>query len=183
MITEIFTEEEEIKCEIKITFRSENHGSNNECNRIQIDNNITPLFCCNCKNQLTNFYKLNGSRYGQVGTIKCNCGAEIHCTDSDNIVEYLDTLTTVEQNQVGKYHIDYSRIYKLNNEIFSLIKDKTGFDVFKQYSNQNVELNVIVKELETKYVIEKSREYSFENFKRLPVIINKWYSILETLEK
>ena len=70
MITKILTDTDEQNCEIRIIVRADRWGFNNEFWGIQIDNTITPLFCCNCKTQLKNFYKLNGGRYGQVGTVE-----------------------------------------------------------------------------------------------------------------
>ena len=77
MISEILTNEEEVECEIRIKVRTNRWGFNNEYWGIQIDNTITPLFCCYCNRQLEYFYKLDGSRYGQVGTVCCDCGAKI----------------------------------------------------------------------------------------------------------
>lgn len=185
MITEIFTESEQQNCEIRIRVRSDKWGSNNEFWGIQIDNTITPLFCCNCKTQLSNFYKLSGGRYGQVGTVKCACGAEIHCFDSDNIVEYLDTSTSFKQNSIDKYHIDYTKMYKLENIYFSTIRDKVGFDIFHQYADQTIDLKKIIEELEVKYGLKTESElnFSFDKIERLPKTINKWLTILDSINK
>ncbi len=185
MITKILTDTDEQNCEIRIIVRADRWGFNNEFWGIQIDNTITPLFCCNCKTQLKNFYKLNGGRYGQVGTVECTCGAEIHCTDSDNIVEYLDTLTTVKRTTVDKYFIDFTKTYKLDNSSFVAIKDKVGFDIFRKYANQTIDLKEIIKELEVDYkiCIDNNKKFSFDKFEHLPKTINKWFAILDNINK
>lgn len=183
MITEILTDTDEQNCEIRIIVRADRWGFDNEFWGIQIDNTITPLYCCNCKTQLKSFYKLSGGRYGQVGTVECTCGAEIHWTDSDNIVEYLDTLTTVRQSPVDKYYIDFTKIYKLDNNSFIAIKEKLGFDVFKKYANQTIDLKAIIKELEVDYGIstDNDKRFTFDKFHHLPKTINKWFSILDNV--
>lgn len=185
MITEILSDTDEQNCEIRIIVRTDKWGFNNEFWGIQIDNTITPLYCCNCKTQLKSFYKLNGGRYGQVGTVVCTCGAEIHCTDSDNIVEFLDTLTTFRQTSVDKYYIDFTKIYKLDNSSFISIKEKIGFDVFKKYANQTIDLKAIVKELEVDYGISTDSDINitFDKFDQLPKTINKWFAILDNINK
>lgn len=178
MITEILTDTEEQGCEIRLIVRSDKWG-------IQIDNTITPLYCCNCKTQLKNLYKLNGGRYGQVGTVKCSCSAAIHCTDSDNRVEYLDILTTLGNTIIGKYHIDFIKLYKLDNSTFFTIKNNLGFDIYKKYANQIIDLKKVIEELEINYElkIENEQDFTFDKFTHLPKIINKWLTILDKITK
>ena len=180
MITEIKTIEEELDCEIKIKIRGDRWGANNENWGVQIHNEITPIYCCNCKKQLNNFYRLGGSRYGQVGFVKCKCGAEIHCVDSDNIVEYLDTTTIINNNMIGKYFIDFKSIYKLDNSSFLKIKDNLGFDIFKIYKNQTVDLRTIIEKIENEIQPElvKHHNHSSDILERLPMLINKWFDLL-----
>ena len=47
MITEIHTTDQEIEASIRLIVRGEEWG-------VQIDNHITPLFCCHCEKQLDN---------------------------------------------------------------------------------------------------------------------------------
>ncbi|MFN0050337.1 MAG: hypothetical protein ACKVOU_14535 [Cytophagales bacterium] len=185
MISEILTDEEEQNCEIRIIVRADRWGFNKEFWGIQIDNTITPLYCCSCKTQLKNFYKLNGGRYGQVGTVKCTCEAEINCFDSDNIVEYLDTLTSIDQTLIDKCYIDYTKMYRLNNDSFITIRDKVGFDIYKKYSNQTIDLKQIVEDLELIYGLkyENYQDFRFDKIKQLPRIVNKWLTILENSTK
>lgn len=185
MITEILSESEEESCDIRIIVRTDRWGFNNEFWGIQIDNTITPLFCCNCKTQLNGLYKLDGGRYGQVGSVLCSCGAIIHCTDSDNIVQYLDTATSIGQEVIANYRIDYSEIYKLDNSSFIRIKEKLGFDIYRKYANKTVDLKTIINELEVDYGLKTNIDVRFvlDKFQRLPIIVKKWFSILEQIDK
>ena len=185
MITEILTDIDEQNCEIRVIVRIDRWGFNSEYWGVQIDNTITPLYCCNCKTQLKNFYKLNGGRYGQVGTIKCSCGADIHCTDGDNIVEYLDTLTTLGQTSIDKHYIDFTKMYKLDNNTFSTIRDKVGFDIYTKYANQSIDLKKIIDDLELNYGLktENEQKFTFDKFEHLPKTINKWLTILDNVKK
>lgn len=184
MITALSTIEDELICPINIIVRNDRWGFENEKWGIQLDNTITPLYCSNCKTQLPLFYHLQGSRYGQVGTVECSCGAAIHCTDSDNIVEYLDTMTTIGPNAVGHYHMDFKTMYQLDNESFIVLKEKTGFDLFRQYGDQTVQLKTVLTELKTGYGIKASdcRTHSYDKLSRLPMVVNEWLSLLETLK-
>jgi hypothetical protein len=183
MITQLFTTEEELNCPINIIVRPDRWGFDNENWGIQIDNTITPLYCSNCHTQLPAFYHLQGSRYGQVGTITCSCGAAIHCTDSDNIVHYLDTMTMVGRNAVGHHHIDFISLYQLNNEAFVRLKENCGFDLFLQYSNQTVELKTVLDELRTNYGFHSllTTEHSADKITRLPGLVNQWLSIWDVV--
>ena len=55
---------------------------------VQLDVKEFPLFCPSCRNYLNEIYEHTGSRYGQVGSVKCDCGEELALTDIDNIVEW-----------------------------------------------------------------------------------------------
>lgn len=183
MIIQLLSIEEEHNCPINIIVRPDRWGFDNENWGIQIDITITPLYCSNCHTQLPAFYHLQGSRYGQVGTITCSCGADIHCTDSDNIVQYLDTMTMVGRNAVGHYHIDFISLYQLNNEAFVRLRDNCGFDLFGRYNNQTVELKTVLDELRANYGFHSllTTEHSADKITRLPGLVNKWLSVLDTL--
>ena len=174
----IRTLDEEQKATITLDIRGGQWG-------VQIDNHVTPLFCCNCKTQLDNFYILDGGRYGQVGTVNCKCGAEIHCVDSDNIVEYLDTTTTYNNQLIGKYYIDFKELYKLNPRTWTIIKEKIGYDIFIEHKAERIELANVIEELISKFSFEvkNTKQYSSDKFDKLPKIINKWFGLLDTIEK
>jgi hypothetical protein len=185
MITKINTLEEELNCQIRVIVRSDRWGFQNEFWGIQIDNTITPIFCCHCNKQLPDFYKLNGGRYGQVGSVMCNCGAEIHCSDSDNIVEYLETVTKIENRDVGTFRVDFIEQYQLDNNSFLKIKDCLGFDIFTMYCNQTIDLKNIISTIRNSVELReiKVKEHSNAKFEKLPQIINEWLSILDFAEK
>ena len=185
MITEIKDIEEEIDCKINIRFRPDNWGLNNEFWGVQIDNSITPIYCCNCESQLDNFYRLHGGRYGYVGFVNCKCGAQIHCVDSDNIVEYLDTTTSVNGNTISKYYIDFVRLYQLDNISFLKVKEHFNFDIFSYYKNQTVDLKDIIYKLEKDFNCQpiKVNSNSADKFDKLPETVNKWLDILKMIEE
>jgi hypothetical protein len=183
MITEILNEEQELDCDITVVVRSEPWALESEFGGIQVDNTITPLFCGACNTQLKSFYKLQGSRYGQVGSVRCHCGAEIYCSDSDSMVEYLETVTKVGDQLRGNYYIDFRKMYKIDSNQFSFLKDRIGFDIFDLYSKQRIDLKHIIEDIEIKYKIEENVSHSFAVFGRLPKTINKWYSLLDSLKQ
>jgi hypothetical protein len=60
-----------------------------------------------------------------------------------------------------------------------------GFDIYKKYSNQTIDLKKIIEELEVDYGLcyDKQLSFSFDKIKRLPKTINKWYAILDNIAK
>jgi len=178
MITEIPTPDKEIEANITLIVRGKEWG-------VQIDNHITPIYCCNCEKQLENLYKLEGGRYGQVGTVNCKCGSEIHCVDSDNIVEYLDTVTTFDNKIIAKYYIDFKQLYRLNNTSWALLKDKVGYNILNEHKDKTVNLEDVVHQIISKFnlAIDNSSQYSTDKFHKLPIIINKWLGLLNSVEK
>jgi hypothetical protein len=176
-ISKIRTDSEEQEATVNLIVRDDQWG-------VQIDNRITPIYCCNCNKQLNNFYKLDGSRYGQVGTVKCSCGAEIHCTDSDNIVEYLNTITILNNIEIGKYRIDFKKTYKLEKLYWTLIKNKIGYDIISQHKNTTIDLKEIIDEIITNYhiSIDSMEQYKSDKFEKLPIIINKWFELLNIIK-
>ncbi|PQQ66380.1 hypothetical protein [Acetivibrio saccincola] len=151
---------------------------------VQIDVEITPLYCMNCNKQLEGFYKHDGSRYGQVGSVQCNhCDEEIRCVDHDNIVE---ELITYSGNQ--KLVLDYYKLYKLENEVWNKIKEKTGYDLFQRYSNEEwVPLHNVMDEICTLCNVRlvEIPPYTYntsDKIKKFPYIANKWFALLHYLE-
>jgi hypothetical protein len=149
-------------------------------NRVYIDVNITPIFCENCKKQLPCFYYLGGSRYGQVGEVECDyCKTKIFCSDSDNIVEYLRT---------NGIRMDYYQLYKLDNETWDKLKEKTGYDIYCKglvaLTPLNDVMNEICEYLNLKSIKEDHSHGIITNDRitNLPKLINKWLYILNYLE-
>jgi hypothetical protein len=184
MIAKILTEKEEADCEIRVIFSKVlSHKGRHEIVRVKMDNRITPLYCFNCNLQLPHFYRMDGGRYGQVGTIRCGCGADIHCVDSDNIVEYLDTATWLGQDEVGKDVIDYAKMFKVDAKVFATIQEKLNVDVFLRYGGRSVDLKVIVEEFEDFLgcKADMRSNYVYGRYERLPAIANRWLTLLDQL--
>ena len=180
MIVKLDNEETELNCQILIHFRPDRWGPNNENWGIQINSKITPLYCCNCQNQLSNLFHIDGGRYGHVGTIKCSCEAEINCTDSDNIVEYLNTSSYFDEKKVGELLIDFKSLYQLNNESIQVISDEINMNIFEVFNGKRIDLEELVG-----FVIENSQlkiqgDYSLPNekFTKLPKKVNNWLELL-----
>ncbi len=149
---------------------------------VQLDVEITPLFCMKCNNQIDGFFKHDGSRYGQVGTVICNhCGAKVDCVDHDNIVESLNTYTDNKE-----YIIDYYKLYKLEKEVWDAIKEKTKYDIFERHKNKTVTLQEVISEICEEHHIEL-RYIQTENLntndkiKVLPNVINRWITLIKYL--
>ncbi|MGF9965679.1 hypothetical protein [Bacillus rhizoplanae] len=149
---------------------------------VQLDVEITPLFCMNCNKQLDGFFKHDGSRYGQVGTVICNnCGAKIDCIDHDNIVENLKTYTDRKE-----YIIDYYKLYKLEKEIWKVIKEKIGYDIFERHKDKKTTLQDVIKEICEEYCIELRDipidiPQTDDRINVLPNIVNNWLMLIKHL--
>lgn len=168
-------------CKINLKIREEDKWG------VQIDVHLTPLYCLNCNNQLDGFFHHNGSRYGQVGSTICNhCGSEIFCTDSDNIVEYLNMYTQVKGttfDNTKKSILDYYKLYKLDKQNWIALKSKAGYDIFKRHKDECIPLDCVITEvcdennIKLRYVQQEIPVID-ERIKRLPDIVNKWIVLL-----
>jgi len=145
---------------------------------VQLDVEITPLYCMNCHQQLDGFFKFGDSRYGQIGTVKCNhCGADINCVDDDNIRERLMTYTGKSE-----FILVYSELYELDNEIWKVMKGKLGYDIIKKYQGETISLRKVIEEICEEYQIEPSSleactTATSDKISRLPEVVNKWRSL------
>lgn len=150
---------------------------------VRIDTRITPLYCHRCEAQVPGLFRLNGSRYGQVGSITCNCGAIITCVDSDNIVEWLDTITHVEGRELGRLRIDYYELYCLGSSSWELLREKTGFAVPETFNGRQTNLADIVSLLETRYQLKQdSTIHTHPVFPILPAVVEKWMRLLQSIK-
>ena len=158
---------------------------------VQIDVHITPLFCLHCDNQLDGFFHHGGSRYGYVDSIICNhCNSKITCTDSDNIVEYLNIYTEPEGaifDDNKKIVLDYYKLYKLEKQNWIALRSKTGYDIFTKKKGQRVTLNDVINEICEENRIELGTLQQIipstdKKIKKLPNIINKWIQLLDHFE-
>jgi len=149
---------------------------------VRVDTQLTPLYCHRCEAQVPGLFRLNGSRYGQVGSITCDCGAVITCVGSDNIVEWLDTITHYEDRELGRLRIDYYQLYCLAPSYWELLREKTGFDVLDEFNGQKTTLADIVHLLETRYQLRPEGTLDKHPlFQVLPAVVAKWVGILGRL--
>jgi hypothetical protein len=170
----LYKEDEEIA---NVTIRSDN-------SKFSIYAKIIPLYCCNCKSQIDGLYELLGSRYGFVGTVKCACGADINIVDPDSHpTEFIDTSTTLNEQKIADFHIDFKKLYKLNDSTFELIEKGIGFNIAKACENHQVDLKEIINIMQNEYNIEtdSSKDYYDLVFQVLPSDIKKWYGIIDTI--
>lgn len=111
--------------------------------KVAIDVKVTPLYCGKCRKELKRMYLLDGSRYGQVGTVQCDfCSARIDISDNDNLVDGLRLFN-------GKRYdfLDYERLYRLEDTVWEDIKECTGYDIFAAYETQQVCLEKVMQEI------------------------------------
>jgi hypothetical protein len=144
---------------------------------VQLDVHITPIYCVNCEQQLPGLYEHLGSRYGQVGTLKCNhCDFDIHCVDNDNIVEELRT---------SGYTLNYYSLYRQENETWKKIKETTGYDIISRHGGNTVLLTTITNEIAREYKITLKGNQSFTShdgkITHFPNSITNWFELLNEL--
>lgn len=148
---------------------------------VQVDIEITPLFCTKCNKQLDGLFALDGSRYGYVGVVICDkCGFDIHCSDDDNIVTKL---------KCGDYIIDYYKLYNLDKNIWDLIKDKTGYDIYKMHKKETITLEEVINEIyhsiDINIDIINDINDDITNINgeitKFPHVVIKWFSLLKYL--
>jgi len=156
-------------------------------NSVSIDVEITPLFCSHCMNQLDGMFVIEGTRYGHVGEVFCKCGAKINCVASDNLVQWIDSSTYINNQEYGiKRHFDFKESYRLNDTSWGLL-NSIGFDIYKEYSNQKINLSKLLFDLKLKLNIEHIKNHTNTKkglgINKLPAIITDWVSLLEMIEK
>ncbi|WP_369903060.1 hypothetical protein [Bacillus manliponensis] len=96
-------------------------------------------------------------------------------------MENLRTYTYKEE-----YIIDYYKLYKLEKEIWHVIKEKIGDDIFERYPNAKTTLQNIIEEICEEYHIElKHVQYDIpqtdDKIHTLPNIVNRWIMLLKSL--
>ena len=112
---------------------------------VQLDVKSFPVFCKSCNSFSKEIYEHKGSRYGQVGSVTCECGQKLNLTDSDNIVEYI-----IIHSNNDETILDFKELYKLRIQDFETLKSKYGFDIYKEYLNQTIDLTSLIKNIEQK---------------------------------
>lgn len=111
---------------------------------VQLDVKEFPLFCPSCRNYLNEIYEHTGSRYGQVGSVKCDCGEELALTDSDNIVEYINI-----HIRKLKIVLNFKDLFKMNQVDFDKLKNHYGYDIYEKNLNKRIELDNLIKDIES----------------------------------
>jgi len=151
------------KTKIELIVRGLNRG-------VQLDVKEFPIFCPCCKNYLKEIYEHQGSRYGQVGSIDCDCGEKLYLTDSDNIVEYIN----IHVRNV-KTVLDFKDLFKMRQADFEKLKNDYGYDIYEKYLNNRIELDNLIVDIE-KYNCETiiPIETEFPS----TIGIQKWLSLM-----
>ncbi|WP_106792738.1 hypothetical protein [Aquimarina sp. Aq78] len=138
---------------------------------VQLDVKKFPLFCPSCRNYLNEIYEHTGSRYGQVGFIKCDCGEELALTDSDNIVEYINIhirkLKTV---------LNFKDLFKMHKVDFEKLKNHYGYDIYEKNLNKRIRLDNLIIDIETHI---GKRISPIETEFPATIGIKKWLSLME----
>lgn len=189
MIMLIGDSAEEQSC--KITFMSD--GSN-------LHTTITPGYCAKCRHQLNGFFRYEGSRYGQVGTIMCNhCNMEIHCTDNDNIQDSIYMIPEIYSEKWSYdgddplrslVEIDFRDVFQINTRIFRKLEkalgDKVGDSNFlSKMEHKPIELQALIDQTcDALHITEISPEAIVvdERFHSLPEKVTVWLNLLNRLE-
>lgn len=155
---------------------------NKKWNGVYLDVEITPIFCVYCNRQVEELFKLDGSRYGQVGDAGCNyCGSVLYCTDHDNMVDEIKISSTNNKTKILNYHT----LYGLENEVWISLKDKIGYDIFTRYENeewttlQSV-INDICSVMNIKLEDIPSRQIiTDKDIPVLPTVVTEWLNLKE----
>ncbi len=128
--------------EIRLDIRGDKWG-------VQLDVMEFPIFCPACQTYFSDSYKHTGSRYGQVDNLDCNCGEKLSLVDSDNIVEYIKIFSKYSQ-----ITIDFKELFCLAEKDFDLLKVKYEYDIYKLHLNEQIYLENLIEEIESKFNFE-----------------------------
>lgn len=156
--------------------------------------NITPIFCNNCDSALQDLYQLLGSRYGQVGEVKCKrCSSTICVTDNDYRVEELYNSVESYRNpwtnnlkefdkKVSHYKFIYKDLFLLDTKYFKellklhsdsiMLKSDNFFDLSDVIEDFCIKLNIKVADIPQKELFRDRR------ITVLPKVIIIWYNFL-----
>jgi hypothetical protein len=88
-------------------------------------------------------YEHEGSRYGQVGSVTCDCGEELSLTDDDNIIDYI----SIHLRKL-KVVLDFKDLFKMNKADFENLKINHKYDIYEKYLNQTIELTELIDDIE-----------------------------------
>ncbi|GFZ30138.1 hypothetical protein CSC2_06640 [Clostridium zeae] len=147
------------------------------------DISVFPLYCTCCNAPQTKLYEHLGSRYGQVGTGKCErCGKEIYVTDHDNIVEsiYINNYPSNEIFFNELYLLDWKFVDEFDRLSIKNVVGKVTEEL-KQYDGKFITVDVFREIIENITNIKtdgKMRFITDERFSILPDDINRWIELL-----
>ena len=146
---------------------------------IQPDIKIFPLFCQSCKKVQPGFYVHCGSRYGQVGSTKCQyCEVNIDVTDGDNLVDYIKVNGRVISFR-ELYLLDWSFIQQLGHNKEQLIENALA-----EYKGKYMTVNQLCSVVANAMNVNEYPVYTYStdvDFSVLPKDINQWSSLLTAL--
>ncbi|WP_298766126.1 hypothetical protein [uncultured Polaribacter sp.] len=138
---------------------------------VQLDVKKFPLFCHSCRNYLNEIYEHTGSRYGQVDSLKYDCGESLSLTDSDNIVEYINI-----HCRKLKAVLDFKDLFKMHKVNFDKLKNEYEYDIYEKHLNKRIELDNLIVDIEKnngKIISPIDTEFP------ATVGIQKWMSLME----
>lgn len=160
---------------VLLNVRNEQYG-------VEIHATVVPLYCTSCERQLSHLYYAPGSRYGLVGYTECDhCGADMSVCDNDYYVSYHDVAT-----KKGNLRQDYVALYRLGKDVWTAIKQKTGYDIIARYREQKVLLSQVISEICAPSGLDparldKAQYFTDPRFDRYPIVVNRWLGLLHRL--
>lgn len=122
--------------EFELIVRGNGHG-------VQLNVTKFPIFCPACRKYLSKMYEHMGSRYGQVGSVTCDCGEILDLTDSDNIVEYIN----IHVRKL-KEVLDFKKLFHMENKHFEQLKNEVGYNIFEKHLDAKIELSCLILDIE-----------------------------------
>ena len=140
---------------------------------VQLNVKVFPIICPSCNEYFDELYHHSSSRYGQVGSIKCKCGATVHLTDSDNIVEYIKC-----HSQEKVLVLDFKELYHLRSSDFESIDNIYSYDIFERHLNDTVDLADLIRLIKIENRIEANH---IESDIPLPQVVKEWIGLKQRM--
>ena len=141
----------------------------------QPDVQVFPLYCSHCHNSQKHLFLHLGSRYGQVGSTKCEyCGEKIYVTDHDNIVDSI---------LINGEEIYFYELYKLKYQYVEFVESEFNLSFKEMFNKINwIKLSTLQEQLENVTGINTTGLIKYVTDKRfliLPPEVNRWIEFLE----
>jgi len=148
-----------------------------EAGGVQIHVRAYPIFCVTCNNYFPSLYHSNGSRYGYLGALYCNCGERIHLSDSDYYVDYVNCYTSRNNATVDKsVKLDFKEKFRLRKKDFEILKQKFQFDIYERYTHKEIYLSKLIEEIEKE---NNLKLLPIESEFPLPEVVKEWLAVLK----